>query len=94
MAVMKATLSNSGSDFEVSSRSSVTGQRLPLAATIFAAASSSIQLQGDLGDGEFVKLQDIQAGQVTVLEKYSAEKYRITGTGTFTLNAAVQIRRI
>lgn len=92
--VIKETLSSGSSDFVVANRSVVSGARLGLAATIYANSGSVLELQGDLGDGNFVKLADITAEAAAVLPRYNAEVFRITGSGTFILNSEVQLAEL
>lgn len=91
MAFFKTTLTAGNKDFAVRSKSAATGQKLALSGTIFAEAGATLELQGDLGDGTYVTLAtiDVQDAAATVLPRFNAEKYRISGTGTFILNADV-----
>lgn len=91
MSNIAATLTAQSITFSVRSRSAGTGQRLSLSGTIHATAGSVLELYGDLGSGGFVKLQDITADAAAVISGWTAEKFRIQGTGSFSFYSGVTL---
>lgn len=93
MTTISADLSASSKTFQIKTRSPLSGQRRLLSGTVFAETGSDLDLEGDLGDGTFVKLADLAEGAAALLN-WHAETFRVTGTGYFIISTDEQVEEL
>jgi len=97
MNTIAGTISAGTKVFQVQSRDPVTGQRMPLTGTLYAAAGSNLDFEVDLGLGTWVKIADLTADailNIPLTSAYSGERFQFEGSGAFIINTPLQLEEL